>query len=496
MKSTGLEARGVPERKDASCVVHELAIVFARLRGTPFPAPGPICIPSPTVILGAPRASSLANHAMGHVVSRPAPATPPPSQSQASTSPSKATSRLKRVFGGGRRKKSDDVTQEGPLDLPPVPPLKVKVKGKQREASPLGGRPAPLSLVPCSSSSTSSALGSTSSSGSSHGHGRPTRQPPPFWTAAKGKVPSPELSPPLPPPKSIPSSLLPHPHAAARATLETGLPASRSDQRGSFLVSSPITAALEYIKGNEQTEEPATAGSRPKRDPELEKVKEDWRKSDSTTTSYYTVRPRSGTSGGTRTPRPVSMAESTNTVVPAATRRMSALITDAEFIMPEEDTPDSAHPILSKRASLSRQVSPAGSSKARKRQSISLHIASPFLPASRGQVSPPTASEMPTLTRAAASGIMANASAGGQIKGRLEAWASAPPSIQEPPSSPSNRSISSGSIRPPAGVMGFGRRAMERMGRAIGHLGAGAHHHQHHGASSNPGSSSSSLASE
>jgi hypothetical protein len=69
-------------------------------------------------------------------------------------------------------------------------------------------------------------------------------------------------------------------------------------------------------------------------------MKEDWRKSDSTTTSYYTVRPRSVASpGGTRTPRPVSMAESlhsTNTVVPAG-KRLSALLTDAEFVMTEED---------------------------------------------------------------------------------------------------------------------------------------------------------------
>ncbi|TFY79993.1 hypothetical protein EWM64_g4017 [Hericium alpestre] len=141
--SSSLDSAGssiLPAAPPSNSSQSDIVTYDHKVRQSPSPAPGLISIPSPTVILGAPRSSSLVNHAMGHVVSRPAPATPPPSQSQAPTSPSKATSRLKRVFGGGRRKKSDDVTQEGPLDLPPVPPLKVKVKGKQREASPLGGR--------------------------------------------------------------------------------------------------------------------------------------------------------------------------------------------------------------------------------------------------------------------------------------------------------------------------------------------------------------------
>ena len=58
--------------------------------------------------------------------------------------------------------------------------------------------------------------------------------------------------------------------------------------------------------------------------------KEDWRRSDATMASHHTIRPRSGT-----VPRPVSMAESTSTVM--AQRRLSALVAEAEFVLPDDD---------------------------------------------------------------------------------------------------------------------------------------------------------------
>ncbi|TFK74068.1 hypothetical protein BDN72DRAFT_123103 [Pluteus cervinus] len=61
-------------------------------------------------------------------------------------------------------------------------------------------------------------------------------------------------------------------------------------------------------------------------------MKEDWRKSDSTM-SYHTIRP-----GSTNSSRPVSEAGSSHTVVPV--KRLSALIGDADFGMPEEDDTD------------------------------------------------------------------------------------------------------------------------------------------------------------
>jgi hypothetical protein len=91
---------------------------------------------------------------------------------------------------------------------------------------------------------------------------------------------------------------------------------------------------------------------RPKKtDSNHDATKDDWRKSDSTTTSYYTACSRSVSPGGTR---PVLMAESlhpTNTVVPAG-KRLSALLTDAEFVMTEEDVSHSGETPLSRNISL------------------------------------------------------------------------------------------------------------------------------------------------
>jgi hypothetical protein len=233
------------------------------------------------------------------------------------------------------------------------------------------------------------------------------------------------------------------------------------------------------------------------KDTEQEVMKEDWRKSDATTTSYYTVRPRSGASGGTRTPRPVSMADSlhsTHTVVP---RRLSALVTEAEFIMTEE--------ALSRSTSRSRKTSPSGSSKTRKRHSISLSFTSP-LSSNQPATSNPSSESRPsggpaflhrpsgdgvTLSKAAAGGIIGpsntsdSRSAGSHIRGNLEALSAATSATRPLPPQPSSSPSQHGSIRqtaitvtnglaPAAGfAMGIGKRAVERMGRAFGNLGSG-----------------------
>ncbi|KAF8271251.1 hypothetical protein EI94DRAFT_1797234 [Lactarius quietus] len=193
----------------------------------------------------------------------------------------------------------------------------------------------------------------------------------------------------------------------------------------------PVCFALSWPSTGESHPKPAVVGSsrgnviqRPmNRDSDHDVTKEDWRKSDSTTTSYYTVRPRSVASAGTRTPRPVSMAESlhsTNTVVPAG-KRLSALLTDAEFVMTEED------------------------------------------------------------------------STGSHIKGNLTALTTPPPTAyavpqQLPPSQHGSLrqtaiSMTSG-LAPAAGIaMGFGKRAVERVGRAFGSLGT-SHNTSGHSSSS------------
>jgi hypothetical protein len=315
----------------------------------------------------------------------------------------------------------------------------------------------------------------------------------PSVSAGPPGYPSLPFNRPLPvEPPSIPPSK-PLPESTTSAPINN--PPMPSDQRNSVISATPgISAAIQYISETDSAGE-TNVRRRPKnRDPEQEVMKEDWRKSDSTTTSYYTVRPRSGTSGGTRTPRPVSMAESlqsTHTVVPA-NRRLSALVTDAEFIMTEEAP--------SRTTSISRKTSPSG----RKRHSISLSFTSP-LSSNQSATSAPSSESRPsgrpafhhrpsgdvtTLSKAAVGGIIGpsndsdSRSVGSHIRGNLEALSAATSATRPLPQQPSSSPSQHGSIRqaattvtnglaPAAGfAMGFGRRAVERMGRALGSLGS------------------------
>lgn len=220
-------------------------------------------------------------------------------------------------------------------------------------------------------------------------------------------------------------------------------------------------------------------------------MKDSWRKSDSTI-SHVTIRPGAGSS---RPSRPVSMAESlqsNHTIVPV-NKRLSALITDSDFGMPEEDDSDQSieeggeeyrhNPIpdddviniLSITESL--KSSPTASLKSRtNRRSMSLNISShsaffkPDLPPtpsspsaaevrnlsysfSEGMHSPPSISpslsrETPTLSRTTttATGFISPSSSGPQptghnIRGRLAAWtavghSSSASSAQRPPAPP------------------------------------------------------------
>jgi hypothetical protein len=392
----------------------------------------------PDTILPVPRSSSLIP-AMGQIPSRPQfqHPVPPPSPTVLVASGG-AGSRLKRVFGG-RRKKSEDM-------LPNVAPTLVPV--------PMGIRQSRSVMTPASSTTSSSYAPKlphqpTVSVGPSY-HTSPFIRHVPFEH------------------QSIPSS---NPSAESPQALN---PPSSPNQEDVGVIRRPK-----------------------KRDSDHDVMKEDWRKSDSTTTSYHTVRPRSVASGGTRTPRPVSMAESlhsTNTVVPAG-KRLSALLTEAEFVMTEEGVSHSGV------TPLSRKTSPSGC----KRHSISLSFASPLpsnqvatpAPSSEAHSSRPGFKHRPsgdvaTLSKTAASGIIGPShndnshSTGSHIKGNLAAWTTTttPPTIrtepQQLPSSPSQPgslrqtaiSMTSG-LAPAAGfAMGFGKRAVERMGRAFGSLGS------------------------
>lgn len=415
----------------------------------------------PDTILPVPRSSSLVP-AMGQIPSRhQLQSTVPPPSPVASGS---AGSRLKRVFGG-RRKKSEDIL---PYLVPTLAPAPTPI-GKSRSVM------TPASSTMSSPSAPKLPHQPTVSAGPSYHTSPFIRHIPPGHQPILSSNPSAD---------------------SPQANLTLNPPSSPDQEDVGIVIRRPK-----------------------KRDSDHDVMKEDWRKSDSTTTSYYTVRPRSVASGGTRTPRPVSMAESlhsTNTVVPTG-KRLSALLTEAEFVMTEEDVSHSGV------TPLSRKTSPSGSSKTCKRHSISLSFASP-LPSNQVATPPPSSEghssrlgfkhrpsgDMATLSKTAASGIIGpslndnSQSTGSHIKGNLAAWTTAttttpPPTMnaapRQLPSSPSQHgslrqtaiSMTSG-LAPAAGfAMGFGKRAVERMGRAFGSMGSST-------SSSGHSSSSSSIA--
>lgn len=427
----------------------------------------------PDIILPVPRSSSLIP-TMGQVPSRPSTEFPVPPPSPTMPIPSgSAGSRFKRVFAS-RRKKSEDVSPTATTALAPAPIGMGKSRSVMTPASSRAPSPSAPKLPQQPSVSA--------------GPGYPAS---PFTRHVPAENPS------APPPKPFPQSPLPPDQRSSITTATLGVPAT-----------------LQHVSGTENPEATASVMRRPKKkDSDHDGMKEDWRKSDSTMTSYYTVRPRSGASGGTRTPRPVSMAESlqsTSTVVPAG-RRLSALVTEAEFIMTEEGVSRSSA------NHLSRKTSPSGPSKTRKRHSISLSFTSPFpsnppatsTATSEGHSSTrpafdrrPSVDVVSSLNKAPTSGNIGplysadSQSAAGRIRGNVSApsaTASASTSSlpQQPPSSPSQHgsfrqtaiTVTSG-LAPAAGfAMGFGKRAVERMGRALGSLGSG-HNTSGHSSSS------------
>lgn len=115
--------------------------------------------------------------------------------------------------------------------------------------------------------------------------------------------------------------------------------------------------------------------------PDKRETKETWRKSDSTN-SHHTIRP-GGTGGSTR---PVSWAESfqsTHTVVQVSSKRPSALITDADFAMPEEDD-ESVVPVVPGHPPKS---TPPPSMRLKNRRSMSLNLVPPTI--NKVPISPP-----------------------------------------------------------------------------------------------------------
>ncbi|KAJ7725852.1 hypothetical protein DFH07DRAFT_1066827 [Mycena maculata] len=415
--------------------------------------------PRSTKLTAAPARSSSLTHAMGQNESK-ASLTSPSSQKPNGFYAAAATgSKLKRAFAA-RRKKSEDIAVGG--DAQP----------RQRGARQL------------------------------------TLQVAQAWSGKKTKdgLSPISSSPPPPPPKPASMQAAKRPPLPPPPPLQSITPLNRA----SIIPITPgVSSAVNFMIGQERE---FTAAAEREKDKEGDKgdSKEAWRRSDSTIT-HQTIRPGAA---GTRTSRPVSTAESlqsTHTVVPV-NKRLSALLSDADFGPAEEDD--------EVRSNSSHRTSPTASLRSNKPRSMSLNVgpSSPSFgqttapplssPKLSSETAPPmtpaTSRETPTLTRAAANGIISPSSSGMQstgnnIRGRLAAWTAtnnntahstpAPrrenthqqlSTVQPPPRQPAV-SISGG-FAPAAGLA---KRAAEKMGlgRAWGGFSS---------ASSNSGYSSSS----
>ncbi|KAJ7096353.1 hypothetical protein C8R44DRAFT_812832 [Mycena epipterygia] len=396
------------------------------------------------------RSSSLA-HSMGQNESK-ASLAPSPTSSKGFYVAASTGSKLKRAFAA-RRKKSEDIAGGGDSQQGP----------KQRSARQLTLQVA---------------------------------------QAFAGKKPKDGLSPipPSPPPKPLSMQ------AAKRPMPPPPLQSITPLNRGSIIPITPgVSSAVNFMIGQEQ-ELSAAAEKEKDKEGEKDNSKEAWRRSDATIT-HQTIRP--GAAVGTRASRPVSTAESmqsTHTVVPV-NKRLSALVTDADFGMAEEDED---------RSISNHRTSPTASVRSNKPRSMSLNVgpAHSFTQTSAPPVSSPklssetappmtpsTSRETPTLTRAAANGIISPSSSGLQstgnnIRGRLAAWTatnnttahSAP--TPRPVHSAQQVSVQAQSRQPAVSISGgfapaagLAKRAVEKMGRAWGGFSSG---------SSNSGYSSSS----
>ncbi|KAJ3748681.1 RhoGAP-domain-containing protein [Lentinula detonsa] len=460
---------------------------------TPLPAPIPRHAAGHDLAIttSCPRSSSLAV-VMGQNFSKPA-----PSHKGLSISTAAANTgiKLKRAFAG-RRKKSEDstklfaTTHNKEWDSPASSP-----SSSLQVTSPALKFPRPAKLTQFATQVISGAA------------------------KKAGKSPQEPAIPPTPPPKPL-SMQTAKPIPSSTPTLPAKLQSNKAENRGSIIPMSPgISSAVTFMRLGEQEREAAQAKANEavkevsKDNSDKTDVQKDtWRKSDSTI-SHHTIRPGAG--AGSRSSRPVSMAESlqsNHTVVPVH-KRLSALITDAEFGPPEEED-DSSFVSASEEITPLPQSANNSSPNIKSRRSMSLNFGqatkyaiSPTSTSagalddtrprssreSHPRMTPSLSNETPTLTRAAASGIIAPSSLGVQstgnnIRGRLAAWTATNNATSQthhhhhpsyasrpvPPSSyhrntpspqPHQRSTAisiTGSLAPAANLA---RRAAEKLGR-------------------------------
>ncbi|KIY69544.1 RhoGAP-domain-containing protein [Cylindrobasidium torrendii FP15055 ss-10] len=302
-------------------------------------------------------------------------------------------------------------------------------------------------------------------------------------------------TPPPVPPKTPPKVAVSPPH--------------ESGPRGSIIAVSPgMSSALNFMRMDDiEREQDAQARRREgtKATKESQAEKEQWRRSDSTV-SHHTIRPGAQ---GPRTSRPVSMAESVqsiHTIVPTS-KRLSALLTDADYVMAEEELPQEDEDIVSIETPVlvpqRRPTTASASIKSKHRRSMSLNLGfalgrlqSPAPPSSAPAVvtdtklpsrsldeshrpiSPSTSTETPALSPTSASGFIAPSNSNGNnIRGRLAAWSATSHAVNPSPTRYPSPAPSARSTRQPAisitGGFGMAKRAVEKMNRAWGGFGHG-----------------------
>lgn len=511
----------------------------------------------PLHIIGPPRSSSLASMGQSLSTRPPAityaptslPAAPPtPVHSPATPSPPSSISlsvgsRIKRAWGA-RRKKSEDISAtfahlggdasvKG-KDRAPVesyyatPPESISEQANLRPGTP-SSRPSPaprcgtlaVTIPPALDMPFGSTIGQSPKSLKFSG--------------------SPPVPPPVPPKSASP---LPAPTVPVSQQALAEAPTPSDELKRKVLPSEDTPSGNQ--EQVEQSNQDNQVISRQKSNEDQEKLKEIWRKSDATVTSYVTVRP--GALAGNRSPRPVSLAESSHsghTVVPV-NKRLSALITDAEFTMFEEGDNTDAEQEVVVPISVSGRPSPTGSMKGRNRRSVSLSLSPGFAtkfkadPSSKSPLNSPgrltnndpkpgfpsltSTHDSATLTRAAAAGYIsplntsdlgsAAAGSGTNIRTRLAAWTAPATPVTPvgderripPPLLPSHPPVShqrrlgarpGGSLAPPsfrqtavsmtgslAPAAGFAKRAVEKVGKAWGGFNSSSSTHSGYSSSS------------
>ncbi|KAH7913444.1 hypothetical protein BJ138DRAFT_1002253 [Hygrophoropsis aurantiaca] len=298
-----------------------------------------------------PPSSSHPSSSMGQAYSRPqVPASsfsPSPVPSTLGGSSASSGFRFGRAFAGRRRKAEVNVSSSASS-------VKSGTKGKESQS----GDGSPLQVTPGRHQFGAKQL---TLQLASHVFNRKQ-------AGSSPASPATSLSPPPLPPKSTPT------HPSSRlAPVNTNI-----DKRVSIMTtSSPSLApALDYLRRTDEPNSISTSKENERKDHDKLDAKDIRRKSDSTM-SHHTIR----AGFGTRTSRPVSMAESlqsTHTVVPV-NKRLSAFLTEPENTMPEEEDLDRTdEKDRSKSRSPSRRTSPNSSVKIRNRRSQSLSLGPPL----------------------------------------------------------------------------------------------------------------------